>query len=111
MIEEALNGRTTVFEVPFEPGRNGLAHLPVALETPHARSTSWSIALGTNDLFLPGALTAHHAARGAITLAEVVRDERRRSRRRAARGAASWCSPPFAPLGVVGRTTPPARES
>ena len=27
VIEEALNGRTTAFEVPFDPGRNGLAYL------------------------------------------------------------------------------------
>ena len=40
VIEEGQNGRTTVFEVAFEPNRNGLAHLPVSLQT-HARSTPW----------------------------------------------------------------------
>ena len=71
VIEEALNGRTTAFEVPFDPGRNGLAYLPVALES-HAPLDVVVIALGTNDLFVPGGLSSHHAARGAITLAEVV---------------------------------------
>lgn len=71
VIEEALNGRTTAFEDPFRAGRSGLAWLPVALES-HAPLDLVIIALGTNDLFVPGALTAWHAARGAITLADVV---------------------------------------
>ena len=35
VIEEGQNGRTTVFDVPFEADRNGLTHLPVALQTHH----------------------------------------------------------------------------
>lgn len=72
VIEEGLNGRTTVFEDPFEPGRNGMAHLPVVLKT-HAPLDLVVIWLGTNDLFVPGGLTAQDAARGAMTLAEVAR--------------------------------------
>jgi lysophospholipase L1-like esterase len=53
VIEEAQNGRTTVFDVPFEPHRNGLAYLPVSLETHHPLDAV-VIDLGTNDLFLPG---------------------------------------------------------
>ena len=37
VIEEGQNGRTTVFDVPFEPDRNGLTYLPVALQTHHPR--------------------------------------------------------------------------
>jgi lysophospholipase L1-like esterase len=70
VIEEGQNGRTTVFEKPFEPNRNGLAFLPVALQT-HAPLDAVVIDLATNDLFLPG-VNAYHAAHGAMKLAEVV---------------------------------------
>jgi lysophospholipase L1-like esterase len=71
VVEEGLNGRTTVFDVPYEDGRNGLAHFPVSLRT-HAPIDVVVISLGTNDLFVPG-VNAFHAAHGAITLAEVAR--------------------------------------
>jgi lysophospholipase L1-like esterase len=70
VIEEGQNGRTTVFDVPFEPNRNGLASLPVSLETHHPLDAV-IIDLGTNDVFLPG-VNAFHAAHGAMKLAEVV---------------------------------------
>ena len=70
VIEEGQNGRTTVFDVPFEANRNGLTHLPVALETHHPLDVV-VIDLGTNDVFLPG-VNAYHAAHGAMKLAEVV---------------------------------------
>jgi lysophospholipase L1-like esterase len=70
VIEEGQNGRTTVFDIPFEPNRNGLTHLPVALETHHPLDAV-VIDLATNDLFLPG-VNAHHAAHGAMKLAEVA---------------------------------------
>jgi lysophospholipase L1-like esterase len=69
VIEEGQNGRTTVFDVPFEPDRNGLTYLPVALQTHHPVDLV-VIDLGTNDLFLPG-VNAYHAAHGAIKLAEI----------------------------------------
>jgi lysophospholipase L1-like esterase len=70
VIEEGQNGRTTVFDVPFEGDRNGLTHLPVSLQTHHPLDVV-IIDLGTNDLFLPG-VNAYHAAHGAMKLAEVV---------------------------------------
>ena len=70
VIEEGQNGRTTVFDVPFEPDRNGLSYLPVSLQT-HAPLDAVIIDLGTNDLFIPG-VNAHHAGHGALKLAEVV---------------------------------------
>lgn len=70
VIEEGQSGRTTVFDVPFEPYRNGLTHLPVSLLTHHPIDVV-VIDLGTNDLFLPG-VNAYHAAHGAMKLAEVV---------------------------------------
>lgn len=104
VIEEGLNGRTTVFEDPFEPGRNGLTHLPVVLKT-HAPLDLVVIWLGTNDLFVPGGITAQHAARGALTLAEIVRasdagpdDEPPE--------VLVLVSPPFGPLGVWEHDSP-----
>lgn len=70
VIEEGQNGRTTVFDVAFEPHRNGLTYLPVSLRT-HAPLDIVVIALGANDLFVPG-VNAYHAAHGALTLAEVA---------------------------------------
>jgi lysophospholipase L1-like esterase len=106
VIEEGLNGRTTVFEDPYVPGRNGMTHLPVVLQT-HAPLDLVVIWLGTNDLLVPGGLTAIDAARGAITLAEMVRA-----------GDAGpdgeppevlvLVSPPFGPLDVLERLSPHA---
>jgi lysophospholipase L1-like esterase len=104
VIEEGMNGRTTVFEDPFEPGRNGMTFLPVVLQT-HAPLDLVIIWLGTNDLFVPGGLTAQDAARGAITLAEIVRasdagpDED-------APEVLVLISPPFGPLGVLESDSP-----
>ncbi len=110
VIEEGQNGRTTVFDNPFEPDRNGLTYLPVALQT-HAPLDAVVIDLGTNDLFLPG-VNAYHAAHGAMKLAEV--------------GLASGCGPaggapvvlvvvppPFAPLSGwdLGESPDGERES
>jgi len=104
VIEEGMNGRTTVFDDPFEPGRNGMTFLPVVLQT-HAPLDLVIIWLGTNDLFVPGGLTAQDAARGAITLAEMVRasdagpDED-------APEVLVLISPPFGPLGVLEADSP-----
>jgi lysophospholipase L1-like esterase len=70
VIEEGQNGRTTVFDVPWEPHRNGWTFLPVALATHHPIDAV-VIDLGTNDLFIPG-VNAFHVAHGAMRLAEVV---------------------------------------
>lgn len=50
VIEEGLPGRTTCHDNPFDgPHKNGLAHLPVALES-HAPIDLIVVMLGTNDL-------------------------------------------------------------
>jgi lysophospholipase L1-like esterase len=49
VIEEGLNGRTSVFEDPIEPYRNGLAYLPPCLLS-HAPLDLLIISLGCNDL-------------------------------------------------------------
>lgn len=109
VIEEGQNGRTTVFEVAFEPSRVGLAHLPVSLQT-HAPLDAVVISLGTNDLFVPG-VNAYHVAHGAMKLAEVARLSGA-----GPAGAAPMVlvvvPPPFAPLGAWGGESPEGeRES
>jgi len=49
IIEEGLNGRTSVHDDPFEPHRNGLTYLPPCLLS-HAPLDLVIIALGCNDL-------------------------------------------------------------
>ena len=40
VVEEGLNGRTTVFDVPEDPDRNGLTFLPAPSRRTR-RSTCW----------------------------------------------------------------------
>jgi lysophospholipase L1-like esterase len=49
VIEEGLNGRTSVFDDPIEPHRNGLTYLPPCLLS-HAPLDLLIISLGCNDL-------------------------------------------------------------
>lgn len=49
VIEEGLNGRTTVFNEPFRRGRNGSKFLATLMES-HAPLDLLIIALGANDL-------------------------------------------------------------
>ncbi|HEX7247502.1 MAG TPA: SGNH/GDSL hydrolase family protein [Actinomycetota bacterium] len=104
VIEEGLNGRTTVFDDPFQPGRNGLAHLDVVLAT-HAPLDLVIIWLGTNDLFVPGGLTAQDAARGAMTLAEVARASEAGPDDEPPE-VLLLVSPPFGPLGAWEHDSP-----
>jgi lysophospholipase L1-like esterase len=71
VVEEGLGGRTTMFDVPGEPDRNGLMPFAMLLES-HSPLDLVVIALGVNDIFLPG-IGAHWTARGAATLVERAR--------------------------------------
>jgi lysophospholipase L1-like esterase len=104
VIEEGLGGRTTVFEDPFEPGRNGAVHLPVVLKT-HAPLDLVIIWLGTNDLFVPGGMTAQDAARGSITLAERVRASEHGPDGEPPE-VLVLVPPPFGPLGIWQHDSP-----
>jgi len=108
VIEEGQNGRTTVFDVPFEADRNGLTHLPVSLQTHHPLDLV-VIDLGTNDLFLPG-VNAYHAARGAIKLAEVVLASDA-GRADGAPLVLVVVPPPFAPLNQWDQAAAPGAEA
>jgi lysophospholipase L1-like esterase len=75
VIEEGLGGRTTVFDDPLQPGRNGrkyflpclLSHDPVDLVV---------IGLGTNDLKVRYSASAADIARGVAVLAEMALESR-----------------------------------
>jgi lysophospholipase L1-like esterase len=75
VIEEGLPGRTTCFEDPFSPHRNGLTYLPVALET-HAPLDLLLLMLGTNDLKADFNLSPLDIARGAARLLVVAKNFR-----------------------------------
>lgn len=49
VLEEGMNGRTTVFDNPMSQGRNGSAYLLTCLET-HKPLDLVILMLGTNDL-------------------------------------------------------------
>jgi lysophospholipase L1-like esterase len=70
VVEEGLGGRTTIFDVPGEADRNGLVPFAMLLES-HAPLDALVIALGVNDVFLPG-IGAHWAARGVATLVQLA---------------------------------------
>jgi len=71
VIEEGLNGRTTLREDPYSPGRNGLAYLVPCLDS-HAPVDVLVIMLGTNDLKVTFGLAASDIAAGAATLVDAA---------------------------------------
>ena len=72
VLEDCLNGRRTVFEDPFLPGRNGLLGLAQKIEM-HSPLALVVLMLGTNDLQSVHPHTAWHAAQGVATLVKAVR--------------------------------------
>ncbi|MCB8876934.1 SGNH/GDSL hydrolase family protein [Acidisoma silvae] len=72
LIEEAMNGRTTAFEDPIEPFRNGATYLPPCLLSQNPIDVV-IIALGVNDLKRRFSLSAYDIASGAGRLAGLVR--------------------------------------
>src|ERR1019366_4760147 len=72
VVEDCLNGRRTVWEDPFKPGRNGLAGLEQRIEI-HSPLALVVLMLGTNDFQSMHPHTAWHAAQGIATLVGAVR--------------------------------------
>jgi lysophospholipase L1-like esterase len=72
VIEEGLNGRTTRWDDPMEPGRNGLTYLRPCLES-HEPLEFIIVMLGTNDLKQRFNLSASDIAQSAAALAEEAR--------------------------------------
>ncbi|WP_158802920.1 SGNH/GDSL hydrolase family protein [Acidisoma sp. L85] len=71
LVEEALNGRTTVFDDPIEPYRSGVAYWPACLLS-HAPLDVIIIALGINDLKRRFSLSAADIAGGAARLVQIA---------------------------------------
>jgi len=71
VIEEGLNGRTTVWDDAIEPGRNGKTYLAPCLES-HRPLDLVAIMLGTNDLKARFALSASDIAQAAASLAQLA---------------------------------------
>jgi lysophospholipase L1-like esterase len=71
VIEEALNGRTTVFEDPIMPGRCGIGYLMPCLES-HRPLDLVIVMLGTNDSKVRLSATAYDIMRGMKLVVETV---------------------------------------
>jgi lysophospholipase L1-like esterase len=73
MIEDCLNGRRTVWEDPFKPGRNGLQGLAQRIEI-HSPLSLVILMLGTNDLqFAHPYNNGWSAAQGISTIVNAIR--------------------------------------
>lgn len=72
VIEDCLNGRRTVFEDPFKPGRNGQQGLAQRIEI-HSPLALVILMLGTNDFQSMHPHTAWHAAQGISSLVQTIR--------------------------------------
>jgi len=72
VIEDCLNGRRTVFEDPFKPGRNGLNGLEQRIEI-NSPLRLVILMLGTNDFQSMHANNAWHSAQGMAALVDAVR--------------------------------------
>jgi len=73
LIEDCLNGRRTVWEDPFKPGRNGLVGLATCIEK-HSPLALVMLLLGTNDFqFSHPYNNAWSAAQGIVTLVNEIR--------------------------------------
>ena len=72
IIEDCLNGRRTVWDDPFKPGRNGLSGLAqrVELNSPLALVM---LMLGTNDFQAMHTTSARLAAQGIAALVTAIR--------------------------------------
>jgi lysophospholipase L1-like esterase len=72
VIEDALNGRRTVWDDPFKPGRNGLVGLEQRIEV-NSPLALVILMLGTNDFQSAHSNTAWHSAQGTAALVRAIR--------------------------------------
>jgi len=72
VLEEGLNGRTTVWEEPYRPGRNGRLMLYPLLET-HSPLNLVVLMLGTNDLKHYYSVYGADIARGVSILVDIIK--------------------------------------
>jgi lysophospholipase L1-like esterase len=72
VVEDCLNGRRTVWEDPFKPGRNGLIGLAQRIEV-NSPLALVILMLGTNDFQSMHPHNSWHAAQGIATLVTAIR--------------------------------------
>jgi lysophospholipase L1-like esterase len=73
VIEDCLNGRRTVWEDPFKPGRNGVVGLAQRIEV-NSPLALVILMLGTNDFQSMHAHNAWHSAQGIGVLVDTIRN-------------------------------------
>jgi lysophospholipase L1-like esterase len=73
VIEDCLNGRRTVWDDPFKPGRNGLIGLPQRIEV-YSPLALVILMLGTNDFQSMHPHNAWHAGHGIAALVTAIRE-------------------------------------
>ncbi|MER2540143.1 MAG: SGNH/GDSL hydrolase family protein [Azonexus sp.] len=73
VIEDCLNGRRTVWDDPYKPGRNGLAGLAQRIEI-HSPLSLVILALGTNDFQSMHEHNAWHSSQGIAALVAAIRN-------------------------------------
>lgn len=67
VITEAISGRTTCWDVPYIPYRNGKEHLPMIMES-HSPIDLVIVMLGVNDLMKMVGKTAEESAWGMLAI-------------------------------------------
>ncbi|OIQ90782.1 hypothetical protein GALL_273230 [mine drainage metagenome] len=72
VIEDCLNGRRTVWDDPFKPGRNGLVGLAQRIEI-HSPLALVVLMLGTNDFQSMHPHNAWHSSQGIAVLVAAIR--------------------------------------
>lgn len=72
VIEDCLNGRRTVWEDPFKPGRNGISGLAQRIEI-HSPLALVVLMLGTNDFQSVHDNSAWHSSQGILALVSTIR--------------------------------------
>lgn len=72
VVEDSLNGRRTVWDDPFKPGRNGLVGLAQRIESQSPLDLV-ILMLGTNDFQSMHGNNAWHSAQGTATLVNAIR--------------------------------------
>ena len=72
VIEDCLNGRRTVWDDPFKPGRNGRVGLEQRIEA-NSPLALVILMLGTNDFQSMHQFTASHSAQGTASLVQAIR--------------------------------------
>jgi len=72
VIEDCLNGRRTVWDDPFKPGRNGLVGLAQRIEV-NSPLALVVLMLGTNDFQVMHPHDAWLSAQGTVTLVRAIR--------------------------------------